>query len=55
MTTAELKEKVIGFIHGKDGKGDWILPWQHMGATCLPCEELTAFVKGLLDETNNRK
>lgn len=50
MTSARIKDKVIGFIHGKDGKGDWILPWQHMGATCGPCDELTEFIKGLFKE-----
>ncbi|KKK87365.1 hypothetical protein LCGC14_2753970 [marine sediment metagenome] len=49
MTSAEIKAKVIGLIHGRDSEGDWILPWEH-DKGCLHCDQLAEFIEGLLKD-----
>ena len=53
MNHSEIKEKVIGYVHTKDAKSNWILPWGHK-ADCWICDQLSEFIEGLFKEEDER-
>ncbi len=49
MNYDEIRDKVIALVHGRDGQGNWLLPYDH-DRCCGWCDRLTLFVDGLLKE-----
>ena len=49
MTHLQLRKKIIGFVHGQDSHGDYLVPYQH--DNCCPwCNRLTDFIERILQE-----
>ena len=48
MTHAELRKKIIDFVHGRDSHGGWLVPWKH-DLHCTWCDLLVGFIDKLLE------
>ncbi len=51
VTRSELLKKVIGFAHGKNSHGNWLLPYKH-DEHCGWCDKLVDFIWKILDDYN---
>ena len=49
MTEPEIKVKVMGFAHGVQSDGTWLLPWRH-DEGCVWCDKLTRFIETLFGD-----
>ena len=52
MTRSQLRKRIVGFVHGQDSHGGWIVPWKH-DLYCTWCDRLVEFIDKLLESYNS--